>query len=184
MNELWKPVVGYEGIYEVSNMGNVRTVEGKTTSSKRFEKRVWKQRVMRQKIVKNKRGRSDARIDLWKGKEHKTFLVARLVAFAWCNGYQDGYTVNHINGNSLDNRAENLEWVTKAENIKLGFETGLYNSFMKSITLVNTMSGEIFCFKSRADACRWLGKNHSYIDCATKRGYAIRDRRGNVYKVA
>ena len=124
--EEWKDIPGYEGLYQASNLGRIRTAEGKTTSSARFPVRVWKQRIMKPKISTNKKGRHDMRIELWKGKEHKTLLVSRLIALTWCKGYQDGWTVNHKNGNPLDNSAENLEWLSLGDNIRHGFANGLY----------------------------------------------------------
>lgn len=126
MIEEWKDIPGYEGLYQASTLGQIRTCEGKTTSSARFQHRVWKQRIMKQKCTKNKKGRKDYRVELWNGKNHKTWLVSRLVALTWCNGYQIGYTVNHKNGNPLDNRAENLEWLSHGDNIRHGFANGLY----------------------------------------------------------
>lgn len=127
--EQWKDIPGYEGIYQASTHGRIRTCEGKTTSSTRFEKRVWKQRVLKQKFHKNQKGRADARVSLWKDKKEKTWLVSRLVAITWCEGYAEGLTVNHINGNPLDNSSQNLEWITRAENIQHGFRTGLYKNW-------------------------------------------------------
>ena len=124
--EEWKDIPGYEGLYQASTLGNIRTCEGKVTSSARFSHRVWKQRVLKQKCAKNCKGRIDARIELWKDGEHKTWLVARLIAMTWCKGYADGMTVNHKNGDPIDNRAENLEWLTLKNNIRHGFANGLY----------------------------------------------------------
>ena len=126
MDEQWKDIPGYEGLYQASTLGRIRTCEGKTTSSARFPQRVWKQRIMKQKCAKNAKGREDYRVELWKNGEHKTWLVSRLVAFTWCDGYKDGYTVNHKNGNMLDNRVENLEWLSHKNNIRHGFANGLY----------------------------------------------------------
>ena len=124
--EQWRDIPGYEGIYQASDHGQIRTAEGKTTSNARYGVRVWKQRIMKQKIVGGKNGRRDSRIELWKDGEHKTWLVSRLIALAWCDGYQDGWTVNHKNGDHLDNRAENLEWLSHGDNIRHGFANGLY----------------------------------------------------------
>ena len=124
--EQWKDIPGYEGLYQASTLGRIRTAEGKTTSSARFPVRVWKQRIMKPKISRNKKGRYDMRVELWKGKEHKTLLVSRLIALTWCEGYKEGMTVNHKNGNPLDNSAANLEWLSHGDNIRHGFANGLY----------------------------------------------------------
>ena len=124
--EEWKDIPGYEGLYQASTLGRIRTCEGKTTKSARFERRVWKQRIMKPKCTRNKKGRYDYRVELWKDGNHRTWLVSRLVALTWCAGYEEGKTVNHKNGNTLDNSAENLEWLTLGDNIRHGFANGLY----------------------------------------------------------
>lgn len=53
------------------------------------------------------------------------FLVHRLVASAYCEGFAPGLTVNHKDGNKLNNRASNLEWITKADNLRHAHATGL-----------------------------------------------------------
>lgn len=126
MMEEWKDIPGYEGLYQASTLGRIRTCEGKVTSSSRYPHRVWKQRVMKQKLARNSKGRCDYRVELWSGKTHRTWLVSRLVAMTWCAGYHDGWTVNHINGDPLDNRSVNLEWLSHGDNIRHGFANGLY----------------------------------------------------------
>lgn len=179
--EQWKDIPGYEKLYQASTHGRIRTCEGKTTASARFPHRVWKQRTLKQKVTTNYKGRTDARVSLWKEGKEKTWLVSRLIALAWCDGYSDGLTVNHINGNSLDNRAENLEWVSKAENIKKGFSDGLYKSVQNPVVLIS--GDDIQSFASMAEASRFLGKNNGYIHACLKYNRAATDRYGNRYKV-
>ena len=137
---------------------------------------------MHQKVTANKKGRKDARVNLWRDREEKTLLVARLVAAAWFGEPAEGMTVNHINGDQLDNRAENLEWVTHAENIKLGFSCGLYASIQRPTTLIHE-SGKAITFPSMAEAGRWLGRNCGYITNVKKTGRKATAKDGSQYMV-
>lgn len=179
--EQWRDIPGYENIYQVSNMGNIRTCEGKTTYTERHGVRKWKQRIIKQKIFENHYGRSDPRVNLWKNGKEQTWLVSRLVGLAWCNGYGDGLTINHINGNHLDNRAENLEWLPLSENIKKGYETGLFANCQKSVQLI----GDETCifFPSMAEASRFVGRNHGYIHDCLKHNRLARCSDGKRYFV-
>ncbi len=182
MIEEWKSIPDYDGIYEASNMGNIRSVDGKETFSKRSGIRRWKSRVLKQKVHANKYGRKDARICLWKNGKCKTFLVSRIVASAWCDGYCDGLTVNHKNGNPLDNRAMNLEWVTIEENNKHARENGLANVSQRIPVLLKCKeTGEETRFHSMGDASRWLGRNSGYIYEAITRKHIIKSKGGRVY---
>jgi hypothetical protein len=59
------------------------------------------------------------------GDKRPKMFVHRLVALAFVPGFEDGLSVNHINGNKLDNRPENLEWITLADNTRHQWQTGL-----------------------------------------------------------
>ena len=179
--EEWKDIPGYEGIYQASTDGRIRTAEGKTTFSKRNGARVWKQRIMKQKCNRNSKGRSDFRIELWKDGSHKTWLVSRLVALTWCGGYKDGMTVNHIDGNYHNNHADNLEWVNLSDNINLGFENGLYKT-QKKCVLINEI-GERFQFRSQSQASRGIGRSNQYIANKLLRNKPIRSVDGHVYRI-
>lgn len=173
MVEEWKDIPGYETLYQASTLGRIRTCEGKTTKSARFAKRIWKQRFIVPKWARASRSskRFDARVELWKEGTHKTFLVARLIALTWCDGYAEGLTVNHIDGDSTNNKAENLEWVTLADNIKKGFENGLYPQ--KTVVLI-TPTGERLNFVSMSKASQYLGKSKSYLSTLIKHGRKLK----------
>ena len=171
MNEEWKDIPGYEGLYEASTLGRIRTNANKVTSNAKYPVRHWKQRIMKQKYQPRCTGKKDARVCLWKDGKEKTFLVARLIALTWCEGYAEGMTVNHIDGNPNNNRADNLEWVSLADNIRHGYKTGLYNNCMKPVTV--EVNGEKLSFPSIAAASRCLGKSKFYIKSLVSTGRSL-----------
>ncbi|WP_277630368.1 NUMOD4 motif-containing HNH endonuclease [Atopococcus tabaci] len=162
--EIWKDVPGYEGIYEVSNIGRVRTKEGKTTHSVRHGKRVWKSRVLKEK---DPNGR-DVRVSLWKNKIDRTFLVHRLVAMAFIpnpNGYG---SINHIDGNPRNNRVENLEWCTHKMNNNHAFDNGLIKTGYKT-TLIRKSDGKKKTFRSMSKAGEYLNVHQSVLSYKKKK---------------
>ncbi len=165
--EKWKDIPGYEGLYQASTEGQIRSSPGKITSNAKHPRRVWKSRILKGRGSNPKTG---FRVGLWKNGKRKEWLVARLVALTWVPGYEQGMTVNHINGNRLDNRKQNLEWLSLGDNIRHGFRTGLYNNSVVPITLIYTRSGMSIGFASMADASKFLGKDASYISSRIKRG--------------
>lgn len=179
--ELWKDIPGYENLYQASTYGRIRTCEGKITQSARFPRRVWKQRIMKQKMCANSKGRTDARVSLWKDGNEKTLLVSRLVAMTWCDGYSNGMTVNHINGNPLDNTSTNLEWVSVAENIKKGFSSGLFDAVQNPVTLI--ACNEAKSFASMSAASRFLGRSNGYIHLCVKHNRKATDCTGKKYEI-
>lgn len=178
--EEWRDIPGYERLYEASTFGRIRTCEGKTTSSARFKKRVWKQRILKQKMYKNRRGRTDARVSLWKDGNEKTWLVSRLVAMTWVDGYKPEFTVNHIDGNSQNNNADNLEWITLAENIHKGFADGLYRKNQKAVRLVGPQTIE---FNSMIEASSFLGRNSGYVSLCHEKGVKAKSIHGEMYRI-
>lgn len=179
--EEWRPIPGYVGIYEASNKGRIRSALGKTTSNARYPVRHWKQRILKQKCQRRKNGESrDYRVSLYKDGSEKTVLVARVVAMAWCEGYEDGLTVNHIDGDSNNNNANNLEWVSRRENIQKGFESGLYNKVRKACVLVDDMGNEL-PFDSLSEASSYLGKNKGYIGNCFLRNRTVKSKDGKIY---
>lgn len=107
MNEVWKDVKGYEGLYQVSNLGRVKSIKRDLV------------------MVPHKRQHGYLGVQLHgKGghpkRNFKTFSVHRLVAEAFVPNPGNKPEVNHINEDKTDNRAENLEWATRVENCNHG----------------------------------------------------------------
>src|SRR5699024_3862979 len=165
MTEIWKDVVGYEGIYEVSNFGNVRTHKNKKSWSKRHNTwRYWKQRNLKNKMPNGR----DVRVTLWKDGNVKDWLVHRLVAYAFIpNTDATKNCINHIDGNPKNNHVENLESCNHKENNNHGFDNDLINTNDK-IILLDKKTNESFYFRSKAKASEFIGKSRGYISNVTK----------------
>lgn len=162
MEEIWKPIPGYDGIYDASNTGHIRSSPGKTTHTERHGTRHWEERVLKEKYQCRYGRRGDYRVELWKDGEHKTFLVSRLVAMAWHGVPQKGMTVNHINGISTDNRAENLEWLSLADNIKEGHKNNAFAAHKRWMVFEDECGNE-YTFDSMLSASHFLNRRYGYL---------------------
>lgn len=100
MTEIWKDIEGYEGLYQISNLGRVKSLK-------------WnKERILKPFLDTSKY----MRVKLSSNLKEKNFLVHRLVACAFIVDGVDDF-VNHVDGNKLNNNLLNLEWVNKSENV-------------------------------------------------------------------
>lgn len=137
--EKWKEIKGYEGYYEVSNMGNVRSMS-RYVNHHRGGKRLMKGRPR----ALGDNGNGYLFVPLTKEGRSKNTYVHRLVAEAFLIK-SDKQFVNHINGDKTDNRVDNLEWCTRRENMSHAKENGLMNYGEKhhNTRLTNIQAGEI-----------------------------------------
>lgn len=111
--EEWRKAVGFSEKYWVSNMGRIFTASAHNKPNNPA-------------IMKPARSGAGRRDDYLKTiMDGKTIRVHRVVAATWIPNPEDKPIVNHINGNKLDNRAENLEWCTSSENQLHAYRTGL-----------------------------------------------------------
>lgn len=116
--ETWKPIPEYEGLYEASNLGRVKSLP-----------RLHRYGNKKEVILRDAIGSSGYRhVALTKNGAMKTIRVHRIVAMAFIKK-QDGCDfVNHIDGNKLNNNVSNLEWVTKSYNAIHFYQSGIQSS--------------------------------------------------------
>lgn len=153
--EEWKWIEGYEGQYQISNKGRVK-------SFKKKEPKI---------LTPKKDGRGYyLMICLRKNGKDKYCLIHRLVAQAFIPNPKNKEQVNHIDGNKKNNCVENLEWNTPTENINHALDNGLMST-RRPVLQVDLIDGKIINeFKSITDASLKTGINTSTIqDHASER---------------
>ena len=121
MEEIWKDIEGYEGKYQVSNLGRVRSLKRNTLHDSDHRRssyvRLHDGRILKQCMADD----GYFRVSLYdKDNKLKYVPVHRLVARAFVEGYREGLQVNHINEMKFVNCAVNLEWVSPSENVNYG----------------------------------------------------------------
>lgn len=154
MKELWKPIEGTNGKYEVSNTGKVRSLNygrlGITKELKSWDNGGYE------------------RVNLTIAKKQSKKLVHRLVAEAFIPNPENKSEVNHIDGDKHNNHVDNLEWTTHDENIyhadKTGLREGSVNALLESnkrlqrpIIAINVETGEEIYYPSIKSAQRAIG---------------------------
>lgn len=123
MSEIWKDIEGYEGLYQVSNQGRIKRLAGKV------ENKNGGMRFFPENVRKPINVHGYLYCDLYKDNKECRKAIHRLVASAFIDNPENKPQVNHINGNKLDNRAENLEWCTQSENNLHAFSLGLMKAY-------------------------------------------------------
>ena len=117
MNEEWKDVPGFEGVYQASNIGRIRTVDriGETCygATRKLKGRV---------VAENGGNRGYLRVST---RKYGVMFAHRLVAITWIPNDKNLPVINHIDGNKSNNHPSNLEWCTQPDNVRHGFNTGL-----------------------------------------------------------
>ena len=123
MEEVWKDIEGYEGLYQVSSLGRVKSLKRLITRKYGYKKREQRINEKLLRFSNNSKGYSQFKIN--KLGKQKTFRAHTLVARAFIPNHKKHEEINHKNGIKTDNRVENLEWCTRQENIDHAWKKGL-----------------------------------------------------------
>lgn len=171
MHEIWKPVAGYEGKYEVSNKGNVKSLSRLKHLPGRCGFCMSKEIYL--KPMNDKYGYLTVGLLDGKGKR-KIVKIHRLVADAFL-GHPDESKceINHIDGNKTNNNVKNLEWCSHQENLAHAKRIGLNGL---KVLITDTETGEVHNFEDCRTASLFLGHNKFYI---TQKRYSC----GNEFQV-
>lgn len=124
--EVWKQIPGYEGIYQASTDGRIKSVERKIQRCDGVEQ-VLKERILSPAL--NASGYYN--VCLRKNGKAKSYLVSRLIAMTFISNPCSLPEVNHKNEIKTDNRVENLEWIGRKENCNFGTRNKRHSEYMK-----------------------------------------------------
>lgn len=153
MNEIWKPMKDYEGYYEVSNKGRIKSLERKQGN-----------RMLKEKILKLPIYRTGyPYVFLSKNGKNKKYTIHRLVAEAFIPNPENKPVVNHIDSVRDNNFVENLEWATVSENMFHAYTLGGQRKNKRPVAQYSRDGLLIRKFESIIDAANYLGKRPSDI---------------------
>ena len=163
-NEIWKPVVGYEGLYEVSNYGRIRSVDRVVFQQGRNQ--LYRGRIMATFI--NNSGYEAIRLS--KGNKKKGMLIHRIVAEAFLPNPNSHPYVNHKDETKTNNSADNLEWCSLEYNVNYGTSTRRRSIKMGKRIYAYSLKGEFLAtYFSIREAERVTGvKNRTLCLLLTK----------------
>lgn len=158
--EIWKDVDGYEGLYKVSNLGNVMSCERyvKTCGG---GKRLVSESVLKPFMCPG----GYLEINLWKNNKMKTTMIHRLVAKAFLENPNNFPEVNHKDENKKNNCVDNLEWCTPKYNANYGTRNQrmVEKKETKSVFMMDKSGNIIKKFDSLGEATRQTGFDISAI---------------------
>lgn len=146
--EIWKDIEGYEGLYQVSNMGRVRSLDRIDARGHR-----WKGRMLSSKLRKD----GYREVILCRDGKRKYMFVHRLVAGAFLPNPDNFPQVNHKDENKANNAVSNLEWCSALYNINYGARTKRAAKANERPIYVISGSGHRYFFRSSKKAAELLG---------------------------
>ena len=150
MKEIWKNIDGYEGLYQVSNLGRVKSLE------KFIYDTINRTQHNKERILKPGKSKTGyLQVILCKDRKIKTFSVHRLVAMTFLENPNNLETVHHIDEDKTNNKVSNLEWTTQKKNVQ-------YSCGIK-IKCLDIKTNETIYFSSINEAANFLNTECSVI---------------------
>lgn len=184
--EIWKTIPETDGLYSVSNFGNVRRNEHYTTVKPNIQKTNETVAFYKEKLVKPYKDSSGYLVVSIRGIKGNTIRkkIHRLVAQAFIpnpNGYD---TVNHIDENKMNNSLENLEWVTAKENANHGTRNSRIQKALSNRVAQYTIDGQLVkIWNSMSEAARYFGASTTtYIRRVCQGSFGRKTYKGYVWK--
>lgn len=162
MEEIWKDVHGYEGYYQVSNFGRIRSLDRDVVHRKTGGIKLMNGRFIKSSVKKN----GYMNIILSKEGVTKNHHPHRLVAQSFIPNPENKPHVNHKDGNKTNNYVENLEWVTRSENMIHASKTGLAKSgenHYKSKLTIDQIREILFSTEKPIVLCRKLNIGYRHF---------------------
>ena len=154
--EQWKPIKGYECLYEISNHGRIRSLD-RVVYQRHYSGCTAKHYLKSQIIQQRTSELGYKRIGLWKDKKCHFYSVHRLVGLHFIEKPEGKDCINHLDANPSNNHASNLEWCTQSENIQYAYDHGTKRPpHMKPIGQYDDDWNLIKVWESRANAAREL----------------------------
>lgn len=151
--EIWKDIKGFEGAYQVSNLGRVRSLDRKNSRGQKIRGKV---------LQEQNNTKGYLYISLYKGSRDKreNRYIHRLVAEAFIPPF-NGETVNHKDGDKNNNVISNLEWATQSENIKHAYENNLIKRALR--VRAEYPNGKVKEFNNMVEASLYFGFSRNWI---------------------
>lgn len=158
--EIWKDIEGYEGRYQVSNLGRVKSI-------KHYDSRG---HLRAERVLKPTNDWDGyLRVNLYKNRVQVNKTIHRLVAEAFIPNPENKPTVNHIDENKTNNNVNNLEWATMKEQNSHGTRLKRFSeSNSKPIIAIDIANGEYTEYNSGKECAIQLGLNHGHISSVLK----------------
>ena len=158
IKEIWKDIRGYEGLYQASNLGNIRSLKNR-----------WGNRIEPRLVKQQKTKKGYKRVRLSKKNKSKTFMVHRIIYITFIKDIENGLEINHKDFNRENNKINNLEMITHTNNVRYSkakpiIQLSINNEYIRKWDCIRDVEKEIGIDHRQICACL-LGKQktcHGY----------------------